>query len=748
MPLPNRRSMTSLFGVLFLLPGLVYAQPLTEVVIEGIQRVDNSSVDSVVQVKAGTEPSIAQIDADLHSIFALGYFSDVTADISEADGARVLTYRLSERPLIRSFSFSGNDELSEEKLRGLVPLKLPAFYAPRTLEPSLESIRKLYKEEGLYSARVRSRVDVNDRGEASVVFEIEEGEKVLIDEILFEGNSVLSHKELKKAIQTKERWFLSWLTGRGTYQEDVLQVDLEIIADLYYNLGYAQVAVKQPRVVSIEDGKYLQLHIEIEEGDQYRIGSVDVQGDLIESRNDLLDLVTLRNGNIFSRNQLRKDIGVLNDFYADRGHAYVNVAPLTDLKRESKTVDLVFDVEKGILVHIGRVEISGNNKTRDKVIRREMQLADGDLYNATAIRNSKRKLNNLGFFEELDLDTRRTHVPEILDLEVEVKEKATGTFSFGVGYSSIDGVIGQGSVSQTNFLGRALKLDLSASLGGSSTTYQFGLTDPYFLDRNLTLGFDIYNTEREWSDFTKKTTGGDLKLGLPVTENTRAFFIYRYEDKLIFDVDPDAPQATLDQEGASTLSSLTSSLSRNTTDYRLDPSEGTASELSFEFAGLGGTEKFAKYILDHRIYFPGRWGTVFSLHGQLGFLQEIGGEELPIDERFYLGGINTLRGFKSREVGPRDASGDFTGGSKQAYMNAEWIFPIARDMGLKGLLFFDAGNAWGDDESYFESIRYSVGAGIRWFSPLGPLRLEWGYNLDPEEFEDRSQFEFTIGAPF
>jgi len=739
-----------------LVPALLFASAalsapvnIADIRIEGLQRIEQSTARAVLKAAEGRPLDPAAVDADLHALFALGYFSDVRAEFAEEQGAATLTYHVVERPLIRSFTFEGNDELSEEKLRGLVPLKLPAFYSPRTLKPSIEALHKAYKEEGLYGARVETKVDVNDRNDAQVVFKIEEGDKVLIDEIVFEGNRVIRDKELKKAIQTKERWFLSWLTGRGTYQEEVLQVDLEVIADLYFNLGYAQVEIRRPRIEEIEGGKYLRVSIEIQEGEQFRIGSIDLQGDLIEPKPRLLEKISLRPGSIFSRKQLREDIGVLNDLYADRGHAYVNVAPLSELHRESLTVDLVFDIEPGILVHIGRVEITGNDKTRDKVIRRELDIAEGELFNATAIRKSKRKINNLGFFEEVDLDTKRTASPEVLDLDVDVKERATGTFSFGVGYSSIDGLIGQGSVSQTNFLGRALKLDLSASLGGKSTTYQFGLTEPYFLDRNLTLGFDIYKTEREWNDFSKETTGGDLKLGFPLAEDTRAFFLYRYEEKNIFDVDPLASLLVRGQEGESTLSSLTSSLTRNTTDYRLDPSEGTSSELSIEFAGLGGTQKFIKYTADHRIYFPAPLETVFALHGRVGYVQELGGEEIPIDERFFLGGINSLRGFKSREVGPRDdATGDFIGGTKQAYMNAEWVFPIVRDMGLKGILFFDAGNAWGEDENYFESLRYSVGTGIRWFSPMGPLRLEWGYNLAPKDFEDRSQFEFTIGAPF
>jgi outer membrane protein insertion porin family len=390
-----------------------------------------------------------------------------------------------------------------------------------------------------------------------------------------------------------------------------------------------------------------------------------------------------------------------------------------------------------------------------------MPLTETDLYSATRLRESRRRVHNLGFFEEVNVSTSPGSEEGLMNVDVAVKERPTGTFSVGVGYSSVDGALAQGSVTQENFLGRALKLNLAGSFGKRSTTYQVGITDPYFLDYNLTVGFDIYDTERQWTDFTRKATGGNLKVGFPVATDVRAFFLYRYEQKEITDVSPNASLLIREQEGRSTISSIYSALTRNTTDYRLDPTRGSVAEGSIEFAGLGGTEKFSKYILDYRHFFPMPWGTVFSAHGQIGYIQEIGGRPIPIDERFFLGGINTMRGFRVRQVGPRirqdfvDAQGnvvftdfEYIGGNKQAHFNLEYLFPLIRDAGVKGVLFFDAGNAWSEGENYFQDLRYSAGAGVRWFSPLGPLRLEWGYNLDPREGEKRSQFEFSIGRFF
>ncbi len=737
-----------------------------EVAISGNRRVDQTAIRNILGVKPGVPVDLEAIDRDLRSIFAMGRFSDVKAEVVERDGIKILTYHLEERPLIRDIQYQGNKELKLDKLKPLVTLRVPDIYNPGAVDKSLAALRKAYAEEGFYAAQISPKVVINDDNEATLTFEIKEGEKVLIGTIRFDGNRVISDRELKKVMATKEKWFLSWLTGRGTYKEEVLQADLEAIADQYYNIGHVQVKVKKPLTTIATDGKTMEVFIEIDEGDQYKVGEVDYQGDLLKSKDETAALTKLRSGDVFSRNKLRESVFALNDLYADQGYAYVNVSPLTHIEPERKVVNLVYDIEQGIQVNIDRINIRGNTKTRDKVIRREMKLVEGDLYSSTSLKESRRRVNNLGYFDEVNVTTEKGSAEDKMDVNVEVKERPTGTFSLGFGYSSVDKFIGQGSVTQENFLGRGLKLNLSGAFGSSSTSYQVGVTEPYFLDRNLTLGFDLYKTRRDWSNFSKQATGGDIKLGFPFGDNLRALFLYKYEDKKIYDVDPDASFAIRQQEGTSTLSSLTSTLRRDTTDFRLDPTTGAVSEASVELAGLGGTEKFIRYDLDHRVFFPFKWGTVFSLRGHLGYVQEIGGEEIPIDERYFLGGLNSLRGFEPRKVGPRlrrtvdsidPVTGlptatvtdfDYFGGNKAAYFNAEYLFPIFKELGLKGVMFYDLGNAWGEDEDYMTDLRSSVGAGIRWFSPMGPLRLEWGYNLDPKEAEPQSDFQFSIGRFF
>ncbi|MGM0415406.1 MAG: outer membrane protein assembly factor BamA [Thermodesulfobacteriota bacterium] len=766
-----QRRILVLFVLLFLTAVNLGAETLTfdSVRIDGVKRIDEAVVEEAVRVTSGTPVSRAAIDSDIRSIYSLGYFRDIEARIERDGDLNTLVYEVDERPLVRKIRTVGNEELKSSKIRGVLSLRIPGILRARDLKESENAIRAMYKEEGFYAVEVSSRVEVSRSNEATVYFDITEGKKVTIDDIEFEGNTVFSDRKLRSFIQTKEWWIFSWITSGGKYNEGMLQNDLMIIKDQYFNVGHVRVDVKQPHIVLSDDRTEMDIFIEIDEGSQYSVGSVDIKGDLLLEKEEMLDQLDFTPGEVFSREKMRENMDRLDSLYANRGYAYVNVVPQTLIDDETKEVNLIFKVEQGIQVEIGRINISGNTKTRDKVIRREMTLVEGDLFSSGRLESSKKRVNNLGFFSEVNVDSiPREDDESVMDVDVDVKEQPTGNFSVGFGYSSTDGFIGQGSVSQDNFLGKALQLNLAGSFGGDYTNYRIGLLNPYFMDKNLALGFDAYRTDREWDEYSVESTGGNLKLGLPLSYETRLFFVYKLEQQDIYDVSPFSSWTIREQEGESTISSLYASISKNTTDFRPDPSRGYMSEFSVEFAGIGGTEKYVKTILDHRHFFPIKWGIVFSPHAQIGYVTGYGDEDVPLDERFFLGGINTIRGFETREVGPKqlrrqyvgnDDDGepifvpaendyDFIGGEKVAYANLELIFPLLKEAQLKGLVFFDIGNTWDEDEEYFSDMRYSAGVGIRWQSPLGPLRLEWGYNLDPYEYEDDSVFDFSIGKFF
>lgn len=727
---------------------------LFDIVIEGNQRVQTVEVLNAMSIKPGQTVTPADIDAAMADLYSMERFSDIASGISGEPNATILTFKVEERPLVRNVRFEGNEEIETKTLMEISTIRIPGIYDPFEVAKSVDLVKAEYVKEGYYAATVTADSHVNEKNETLVTFRIHEGEIVRIKSISFDGNTIFDNGDLKSSMETQEKWMFSWITGRGNYNELLLNQDLERISDLYFNEGYVRVKVREPVIALVDDDKYMLVLIQIDEGSQYTISKVDAQGDLALAKEELVSLVGLAPGDVFSRAKLRQSVGVLTDVYADQGYAYANISPLTRADDETRTIDLMLDIEQGPQVSVERINITGNTKTRDKVIRREMKQIEGELFNATNLKRSKARINNLGYFEAVDITTSAGSGPDLMNVDVNVIERSTGTFSVGAGYSSVDGVVGQGSVTQENFLGRGWKLNLAASLGGESSTYQLGLTDPYFLDTRWTLGVELFRTDREWTDFSNETRGFAVKGGHPVGEYSRILATYRLEWKDIYDVSWNASDSIKDEEGTSTKSSVTTTYMYNTTDNRLDPSAGTDLSASWELAGLGGSEKYSKYVFDVRHFWPWIWGTVFSAHGQLGYIHSLDSDDPPIDERFFIGGIYSIRGFEAREVGPRDENGDFIGGDTEAYMNLEYIFPIYESAGIKGVVFYDVGNAWnsdddsGEDDQAFASWRHSVGYGIRWLSPLGPMRFEYGHNLDARDYEDSGKFDFMIGRFF
>jgi outer membrane protein insertion porin family len=743
---------------------------ITDLKINGNRRIELAAIKNAIKLKVGDILDPAKVDADVRSIFKLGHFQDVRAERVRNERGGELTYVVVEKPIVREIKIIGAKELSEDKVKEVLEIRQNTIYSPKELAKSIKKVKKLYTDEGYYLVEVDGVFEKRSETEVKVIITITEGEKILIKQIVFEGNKSFSDKKLKGVMESSEKWFMSWLTSGGTYKEEVLKNDVNLIADLYFNNGFINIKVGEPSVVVLPDKSGLQVTIGIIEGDQFRVGSIGFKGDLLENREELATKLKLKTGDLFSRAMLRADVFALTDICADKGYAFANVAPLTKGDSAQKTIDVTFDIEKGEKVFIDRISINGNTKTRDKVLRRELKLADGDLYSSTALKKSKQNLMNLGFFEEANLVTAKGSADNKLDLNIDVKEKPTGTFSIGAGYSSLDGLIGQGSVQQANFLGLGLKANVSASLGKKSSTYNIGITDPYFLDTKWTLGGDIYRSEREYIDYTRRATGGDIKGGYPLSDTVSTFLMYKYEEKEIYNestalLENIRNNLIIAPEKSSTTSSITASITSNTTDYRLDPTSGMMNSLSIEYAGLGGSNRYARYITETAWFTPLFWSTVFSARGTLGYIQSIG-KEVPIDEKFYLGGINTLRGYSGRTVSPfrvnsyttKDVNGirsdssnrAYIGGDSEALLNVEVTFPLLKEAGLKGVLFYDAGNAYERFGDLFSSFQTSYGWGIRWFSPIGPLRLEYGIPINPRPGIDSSngRLEFSIGNFF
>lgn len=726
---------------------------IAEISIRGNRRIESSAILNVIKSKAGEPVDSDRVDADIRSVFKLGQFQDVQVSTESGEKGIVLVYSVVEKPIIREIRFDGNKELKQEKLSDNFPLKRNAIFAQKDLDAAVAKLKKFYMDEGFYLVEMEPRIEQRSTSEYVVTISINEGNKVRISTISFEGNLALSSRKLRGVMETKEAWFMSWLTGAGTYKEEVLSNDTLLIADHYMNNGYINIKVGEPVVKLSDDRDSLMVTIAVTEGEQYRIGSISMTGDILYPEKEIRDKLRSETGDIFSRAKMREDITTITDMTADKGYAFSNVNPQTKLDDQKKILDITFDVDKGDLVYIDRINITGNTKSRDKVARREMRLIEGELYSATGFKRSKQNLMNTGYFEEANIASAKGSAPNKLNINVDLKEKPTGAFTIGGGYSSLDGMIFQGSVSQSNFMGLGIKAGVTAAIGGKSNTYSVGVTDPYFLDSKWTLGADIYRSERDYTDYSRRLTGGDIKAGYPITDFISTFWMYKYEIKQIYNPIPlyvtwNATDPVNYPLNTTTTSSIYASITNNTTDYRFDPNSGMVNTLSVEYAGLGGNNKYIRELVDNTFYYPLWWKLVISAKVAVGAIQKAGAT-IPIDEKFYLGGIGTLRGYSARTVSPM-SNGLYVGGEKQLFGNIEVKFPLMPEFGIKGVVFYDAGNAWSGSAFKPPEMLMSYGGGIRWASPMGPLRLEYGIPVNPRSGIDSrtGRFEFGIGSLF
>lgn len=731
--------------------GTVFADELplvTAIEVQGVRRIEEGSIRSRLSQRIGEPLSNEKTTEDIKTIYRMGYFDDVNVTIEPFEGGIKVAYVVKEKPTIIKVDFQGNKELSNDKIKEKITLTAGALSDITLINDTAVKIRAFYEDEGYYLALVVPVVRRVEEGEVAVTFQITEGRKVKIRTIAFEGNKALSARKIRKAMQTKERGLFSFITGSGYYKREVMRVDVERIKDLYFDNGYLKVAVGEPKVKLADDKRSMTITLAVSEGEQFKVASVGIAGNTVFPEATLKPLIKLAPNKVFSKSVLTKDIAALTDQYANNGYALVSIFPDIAPDEQTKEAKVVYRITEGDKYHIGRIEIAGNTKTRDKVIRREVRLDEGDTFNAAALKRSYERLNNLQYFEAVDIAPRPKADEKLVDLDVTVKEKPTGFLSVGGGYSSVDQFVVMADITQGNLFGRGQYIKLRGELGGRSNFYELSFRDPWFLDRPLAFGASIYKTRREYGNFTREATGFDLSLGKSFWEYWGATVSYNFEKADIFDVDPGASAFVKDQEGTRTTSSVSFSVARDTRDNYLDPLRGTRHSASFTFAGLGGTNAFLKGRLDSSWFFPVFDVTTIHLRGRLSYVTGLFGKSVPLYERFYVGGIYTIRGFGYGEAGPLDVNREAIGGEKELIFNAEYIFPIISEYKFKGLVFFDAGRGYDRGETLGSDLRYSAGVGIRWTSPMGPIRVEWGYNLNKRPGESASKVEFTFGSFF
>ncbi|MEM2983264.1 MAG: outer membrane protein assembly factor BamA [Candidatus Bathyarchaeia archaeon] len=713
--------------------------------VSGNRYIGQDAILIKLKVREGDYYRKGQIQEDIRAIYRMGYFEDVRVEVIDLPEGKEIVYVVKEKPTIREVLITGNRNVSKDDIESAISIKPKSVLNMDAINESIQKILRLYREKGYHAARVDYEVKELKENQVGLIIRIEEGRKFYIKEILFKGNEKIPSNELKSQMETKERGWLSWITGSGLYNKETLKHDGERLSAFYYNQGYINHRIGEPDVKIGEE--WISIEISIQEGDQYRVGEVLFHGDLMDE-DDLKKKVGIKEGEVFNREKLRKAVTALTEFYADRGYAHAEIAPDTQIDDAGKRVKVAFNIKRNQKVYFGRIRIFGNIKTRDKVIRRELEVNEGDMFSSSLLKKSNQNLKNLRYFEDVVFQTTKGETDDEIDLNVEVKEKNTGTFSIGAAYSSTDQLMGMAEISQSNLFGRGYMARLKADIGSRRQFFELTFIDPWLFDTRVGFRFDAYKTMKVYDDYTRESTGGRIGFVIPIAHYLYTDLSYMFEDVEVHDVAADAPEIFKQQEGKSKTSGIGAGIIWDSRDNRLYPSRGSYTRFDTFLAGPGGDNYFVKYILSSSWYFPLFLDTVLSCRGLIGYGHGWKGKELPVFERFFLGGLYSIRGFKYGEVGPRDpATGDVVGGDREILFNLEYIFPIEKKLELRGVIFYDRGNAYlGSFKP--SDMRDSIGIGVRWFSPLGPLRLEWGYNLHPERDEKRYQWGFTVGGTF
>ncbi len=727
-------------------------QLIARVQIAGNDRIESDAIRRVIRVKGGDLLKADAVADDIRHIYKMGYFDDVRAELSESPEGSVLTYSVKEKPTVRLVKFNGNRVYDDDELKENVTIHTGSILNIFKIGNNADRIVQLYKDKNYHNVKVTYETKPLKNNQVDLVYTIEEGDKVKIQHIVFDGNDAFDDKALKKIIKTSEEGFFSWLTSSGELDQKELDQDVRRLLAYYNNNGYIDAKVGEPDVVFSPEG--IDVTFKIVEGQRYQVGQVDVSGDLVLPKEELLGRLKITGEEYYNSEIVRNDVLLLNDIYSDEGYAYAEVKPVIDKDPEKLAVTVTYRVDKGNLVTFEKIIISGNSKTRDKVIRRELSVYEQELYSGKRLKRSVRNLYRLDYFEDVKVDTRKGATDDKMVLEIGVTEKPTGAFSFGGGYSTIDQAFIMASVTQKNLFGRGQTLQLSANFGGRSTKYNLAFVEPWLFDIPLSASFSVYNWDTDYDTYDKNSMGGGIGLSYPVWEFTRVFGHYGYDDSEIENISDDASDSVKELEGVNITSSVTTGIRYDSRDKQFNPTEGGKHSFSVQYAGLGGNIGFTKFLAETGQYFPLFWETVGFLHARAGYVTENAGQTLPDYEKFYLGGINSLRGFDYEELAPTEINSQgylsYVGGNKFVQFNAEYLFPMNKDIGVMGLLFFDTGDVYASDEEIdLGNLRESVGAGFRWFSPIGPIQLMYGIKLDPKEGESKSgQWEFSMGSSF
>jgi outer membrane protein insertion porin family len=731
---------------------------VVEVEVRGASRVSPDAVRKVMGTQAGQELDLEKVRQDVKAIYRMGYFRDVTFDAEEIQGGYRLTVIVAEKPIVAGVQIEGNKDVESADLRAAVTVKERSLFQEEKVKESANKLVEVCQNKGFIDASVEASVAEDAEGGIRVTFRVAEGPKLKIERIVVMGNYFFTENATRKVMDTSEEGFFSFITDSGIYKKDVLENDVRKLEALYQNSGFLDSKIFEPVVSRGKKG--LIVTIRIIEGRQYRVGEVRFSGESGIPEGTLQKTVRLSRGDLFNRETLLSDLLALTTMVNDTGYAQALVSPGVEKQKEYPLADVTYRFERGTKFRFGKVEISGNTKTLDRIVRRNLDVVDGELYTATGLKTSKENLTRSSYFKDVKISTAPSTVPGEMDAKVEVQEGPTGTLSGGLGYSSIDKIFGVVQLTENNLFGRGWKASLNSQFGARRTTFSIDFRDPNFLDSDFSLLLSAFKTKVKYTQWETESQGGRVGFGYNFSRFMNGFIFFRMADTQILALAGVFPPENVRQEidkGLQKTRTVGFVVTRNTTDRSIDPSRGSFESATLEYAGgpLGGDSQFLKYFLQAKWFRPVTATTTFSsnfLWGQvIPMYGGWAGGEVPLFEQFFLGGPYSIRGFQSRSLPPVNPNTrEQVGGNKELVVNFEYTFPLVAEIGFKGVLFFDAGNAYLQGSWPFQDqgVWAAYGVGVRWYSPMGPLRFECGWNLDRPPGAPKRVMEFTIGTAF
>ena len=730
------------------------AAAVKDIQINGLERVEPETVSAYLEIEPGQDVSQIDIDAALKRLYETGLFSDVSLDML---GNGTLSVKVLENPIVNKRYFEGNNDLDDNVLERELQLNAGSIYSVAKVQQDAQRIAEVYKRAGRYASVVEPKIIKRDHNRVDLVYEIQEGPKASIDKISFVGNKHFSDSELQSEIMSKEsRWYRIFSSSEN-YDPEKTNYDKELLRRFYAKHGYADFRVSTAVAELSTDKKSFVLTYVIDEGPRYKVSDINIvselQGVNVET---LYPEILIEKGDWYNADKIEKSVYEITEKLGQQGIAFVDVNSVLNKNTQTGDVEVTFDITEGQRLFIDKINITGNTRTEDRVIRREFRVDEGDAFNASKIKASRRNIEALDYFSKVDIQTEPTDDMNKTNLNVNVEEKSTGAFNIGIGYSTVNGALARVGIAENNFQGKGQKLSADMAISQRTSEYELSFTEPYFMDRPLSAGVDLFRTETDYQDegsYDSEITGGRLRLGWKYTDDLAQYVRYTLSEDKIKNVSRDASRYIKAEEGSYTNSAIGQTLVYDKRDSKINPRDGYYLSFGNDISGLGGDERYVKFDAKAYKYYTISDDYTFKFFVNGGYIDGYDGKDVRLAHRYYLGG-STMRGFKYAGIGARDKyTKDALGGNWMVYTGAEFQFPVGLDeVGIRGRTFVDAGALGKPDNidtkyvEYSDKIRASAGFGFQWLSPMGQIDIDIAFPIAKEDYDETEVFRLNFGT--